>query len=50
MWSIDITAIKQTNDYSKTFKQSGLLTRPESFELEIEYVGTPNPRLIQVIP
>ena len=43
MWRVDITAIKQTNDYSKTFKQSGLLTRPESFELEIEYVGTQEP-------
>jgi len=46
IWRIDITAIKQTkdNEYFKTFKQAQVLSQPERFELEIEYVGNTDSR------
>jgi hypothetical protein len=42
LWRIDLTALKSStkNNYSKTFKESGLLSKTETFELEIEYVGS----------
>jgi len=42
LWRIDLTAIKSsdTNTYSKTFKESGILQKKEQFELEIEYIGS----------
>ena len=48
MWRIDLTAVKSSPrgkhlnqfTYSKSFKESGLLSQPETFELEIEYVGS----------
>ena len=48
LWRIDLTAVKSSPRgkhinqymYSKTFKDSGLLNQPETFELEIEYVGS----------
>ena len=48
MWRIDLTAIKSSetdkhmnrNIYSKTFREAGILQKDETFELEIEYVGS----------
>ena len=42
LWRIDLTAIKSSdnNQYAKTFKESGILQKKETFELEIEYIGS----------
>ena len=46
LWRIDLTAIKSSDKkdnkymYSKTFRKAGILQKDETFELEIEYVGS----------
>ena len=48
LFRIDLTAVKSSNkkkysnefQYSKTFKESNLLKEDETFELEIEYIGS----------
>lgn len=42
LWRIDLTAVKSsgTNQYAKSFKESGILQKKETFELEIEYIGS----------
>jgi len=48
LWRIDLTAIKSSDQgkslnqytYSKTFRESDILNKNETFELEIEYIGS----------
>ena len=48
LFRIDLTAIKSSKKkknsneyhYSRTFKESNILNEPETFELEIEYIGS----------
>ena len=48
LFRIDLTAIKSTKKkynsneyyYSRSFKESNILNEPETFELEIEYIGS----------
>jgi len=42
MWRIDLTAIKSSdrNSYAKSFREAGILHKEETFELEIEYIGS----------
>jgi len=48
MWRIDLTAIKSSDkgkflnqySYSKTFREAGILQKEETFELEIEFIGS----------
>jgi len=48
MWRIDLTAVKSSDKgrymnqfkYSNTFREAGILQKNETFELEIEYIGS----------
>ena len=48
LFRVDVTAIKtnrynsrtNTYEYARTFKESNILGNPETFELEIEYIGS----------
>ena len=48
MWRIDLTAVKSSDKgrymnqftYSKTFREAGILQKNETFELEVEYIGS----------
>ena len=48
LFRIDVTAIKtnrynsrtNTYEYARTFKESNILGNPETYELEIEYIGS----------
>jgi len=48
LWRVDLTAIKSSDrgeslnqySYSKTFRESDILNKNETFELEIEYIGS----------
>ena len=42
MWRIDLTGLKSSdkNTYATSFRESGILQKDETFELEIEYIGS----------
>ena len=42
MWRVDLTAIKSSdrNTYATSFREAGILHKEETFELEIEYIGS----------
>ena len=48
MWRIDLTAVKSSDKgrymnqftYSKSFREAGILQKNETFELEVEYIGS----------